>query len=197
MPYLLHCADCLEWLADEPEASYEAIVTDPPYGLKEYSTKEQTKLRGGNRGGIWRIPPALNGSTRAPLPRFTVLTQQDVADLSRFFRLWGAAALRAAVPGAHLFIATNPFLSHVLYAALAEAGWEKRGEIVRLVQTLKGGDRPKNAEAEFPDVTVMPARPGNHGGCSADRSTVVCKTTCGAGEPAGCGVSPTSARSRT
>ncbi len=156
MPYLLHCADCLEWLADEPEASYEAIVTDPPYGLKEYSTKEQTKLRGGNRGGIWRIPPALNGSTRAPLPRFTVLTQQDVADLSRFFRLWGAAALRAAVPGAHLFIATNPFLSHVLYAALAEAGWEKRGEIVRLVQTLKGGDRPKNAEAEFPDVTVMP-----------------------------------------
>jgi len=37
-----------------------------------------------------------------------------------------------------------------------EAGFEKRGEIIRLVQTLRGGDRPKNAHHEFPDVTVMP-----------------------------------------
>jgi hypothetical protein len=36
------------------------------------------------------------------------------------------------------------------------AGFEKRGEIIRLVQTLRGGDRPKNAHNEFPDVTVMP-----------------------------------------
>jgi DNA modification methylase len=57
---------------------------------------------------------------------------------------------------AHLCIATNPFLSHVLYTALLDAGWQKRGEIVRMVQTLKGGDRPKNAEDEFPGVTVMP-----------------------------------------
>ena len=33
---------------------------------------------------------------------------------------------------------------------------EKRGEIIRLVQTLRGGDRPKGAEAEFPHVSVMP-----------------------------------------
>ncbi|NNJ09492.1 hypothetical protein EKD04_004030 [Chloroflexales bacterium ZM16-3] len=52
--------------------------------------------------------------------------------------------------------AVLPFLSDVLYAALRAAGWEKRGEIVRLVQTLKGGDRPKNAEGEFPGVAVMP-----------------------------------------
>lgn len=156
MPYTLHQADCLEWLAAQPEASVESIVTDPPYGLKEYTSKEQTKLRNGNRGGIWRIPPTLNGSTRAPLPRFTVLNQRDRSDLHGFFSLWGKAALRVAVPGAHLFIATNPLLSSVLYDALAAAGWEKRGEIVRLVQALRGGDRPKNAEEAFPDVTVMP-----------------------------------------
>lgn len=40
--------------------------------------------------------------------------------------------------------------------ALIEAGFEKRGEIIRLVQTLRGGDRPKNAHQEFDDVTVMP-----------------------------------------
>jgi DNA modification methylase len=156
MAYTLHCADCLEWLAEQPEASVEAIVTDPPYGLKEYSAKEQNKLRNGNHGGVWRIPPTLNGSARAPLPRFTVLTQQELGDLYLFFQQWGQAALRVAVPGAHLCIATNPFLSHVLYAALVEAGWQKRGEVVRLVQTLKGGDRPKNAEQEFTGVAVMP-----------------------------------------
>lgn len=156
MSYVLHCADCLDWLAGEPEASVEAIVTDPPYGLKEYTAKEQTKLRDGNRGGVWRIPPMLNGHARAPLPRFTVLSQQELTALSAFFQTWGRQALRVAVPGAHLFIATNPLLSPALYAALVSAGWETRGEIVRLVQTLRGGDRPKNAEAEFSDVTVMP-----------------------------------------
>lgn len=40
--------------------------------------------------------------------------------------------------------------------ALVDAGYEKRGEIARLTQTLHGGDRPRNAETEFPDVTVMP-----------------------------------------
>lgn len=156
MPYTLHCDDCLEWLAHQPEASIEAVVTDPPYGLKEYTNKEQSKLRNGNRGGIWRIPPTLNGVTRAPLPRFTVLTRQELEELHRFFTEWGRVSLRVTVPGAHMFIATNPFLSHMLYDALAKAGWEKRGEVVRLVQTFKGGDRPKNAEDEFPDVTVMP-----------------------------------------
>jgi site-specific DNA-methyltransferase (adenine-specific) len=36
------------------------------------------------------------------------------------------------------------------------AGFEKRGELIRLVTTLRGGDRPKNAHKEFADVTVMP-----------------------------------------
>ena len=44
----------------------------------------------------------------------------------------------------------------MVYGALLEAGFEKRGEIIRLVQTLRGGDRPKNAHNEYPDVTVMP-----------------------------------------
>jgi site-specific DNA-methyltransferase (adenine-specific) len=55
-----------------------------------------------------------------------------------------------------LFIATNPLLSHLVYVPLIEAGFEKRGEIIRLVQTLRGGDRPKNAHREFADITVMP-----------------------------------------
>jgi len=135
--------------------SIHAIVTDPPYGLKEYTHAEKEKLRAG-RGGVWRIPPSFDGCERSPLPRFTVLTENDRARLRRFFSDFAQRALRVLVPGGHLFIATNPLLSHLVYLPLMEAGFEKRGEIIRLVQTLRGGDRPKNAHDEFSGVTVMP-----------------------------------------
>ena len=35
-------------------------------------------------------------------------------------------------------------------------GLEFRGEVIRLVRTLRGGDRPKNAEKEFPGVSSLP-----------------------------------------
>lgn len=151
----LYEADCLEWLPAQPHCSFHAVVTDPPYGMLEYTPEQLHKLRNG-RGGVWRIPPRIGGSQRSPLPRFTVLQERDVASLYDFFRRWAAALYPKLVPGAHVFVATNPLLSHVVSQALVDAGFEKRGEIVRLTQTLRGGDRPKNAEAEFADVTVMP-----------------------------------------
>ena len=39
---------------------------------------------------------------------------------------------------------------------LVEGGLEFRGQIVRIVRTLRGGDRPKNAEKEFPNVSSLP-----------------------------------------
>lgn len=153
--YAIHRADCLEWLARAPACSVHAIVTDPPYGLKEYTSTETEKLRTG-RGGVWRIPPSFDGCERSPLPRFTVLNEVDRSNLRGFILEFGKRAIRVLVPGGHLFIAGNPLLSHLVYLPLIEAGFEKRGEIIRLVQTLRGGDRPKNAHREFADVTVMP-----------------------------------------
>ncbi len=49
--------DCLSWLERQAKNSVHAVVTDPPYGLVEYSDAEQIKLRQG-RGGVWRIPPS-------------------------------------------------------------------------------------------------------------------------------------------
>ncbi len=135
--------------------SIHAIVTDPPYGVKEYTEVEKHKLRQG-RGGVWRIPPSFDGCRRSPLPRFTILNDADRSALRAFFTRFAACAMRVLVPGAHIFIATNPLLSHLVYLPLVEAGLEKRGEIIRLVQTLRGGDRPKNAHVEFRDVSVMP-----------------------------------------
>ncbi len=153
--YNIHLGDCLAWMEKQSENSVHAIVTDPPYGLREYTPAEQEKLRNGH-GGVWRIPPSFDGCRRRPLPRFTVLTEADRDRLRRFFGEFARRAARVVVPGGHLFIATNPLLSHLLYLPLMEAGFEKRGEIIRLVKTLRGGDRPKNAHGEFTGVTVMP-----------------------------------------
>jgi DNA modification methylase len=151
----LHHGDCFTWLDTRAASSIHAIVTDPPYGLKEFSDEEKQKLRRG-RGGVWRIPPALDGHLRSPLPRFTVLGDADHARLRAFFAEFAKRALRVLVPGGHVMIATSPLLSHLVYVPFIEAGFEKRGEIIRLVQTLRGGDRPKNAHAEFDGVSVMP-----------------------------------------
>ncbi len=148
-------SDCLEWFHYWPERTIHGVVTDPPYGLVEYTTKEQTKLRIG-RGGVWRIPPSFDGHRRSPLPRFTTLTQAQLDDLDRFFCEWAEALLPVLVPGAHVMIASNPLLSYVVSGAITRAGFERRGEIVRLVMTMRGGDRPKNAHEEFPEVSVMP-----------------------------------------
>jgi len=153
--YSIFNDDCLTWMDRQAANSLHAIVTDPPYGLKEYSSVEKEKLRNG-KGGVWRIPPSFDGYKRSPLPRFTVLTEEDREKLRSFFLSFAHRAIRALVPGGHLMIATNPLLSHLVYQPLMEAGFEKRGEIIRLVKTLRGGDRPKNAHGEFTEVTVMP-----------------------------------------
>jgi DNA modification methylase len=148
-------ADCFNWLRERELNSIHAVVTDPPYGLHEYTEEQKAKLRSG-RGGVWRIPPSFDGSQRSPLPRFTTLTPEQLIELSRFFELWGRTLLPKLVPGAHVLVASNPLVSFIVSKALHDAGLERRGEIVRLTTTLRGGDRPKDAHDEYSNVTVMP-----------------------------------------
>lgn len=152
---LLVYADCLEWLGRLPENALHAIVTDPPYGVKEYDFDQLEKRANGN-GGIWRIPPSFDGHTRSPLPRFTALDKEDRMRMSRFFSEWGSLVAHALRPGGHVFIASNAFLAPLVYCALMTGGLEFRGQIIRLVRTLRGGDRPKNAESEFSGVSSLP-----------------------------------------
>jgi site-specific DNA-methyltransferase (adenine-specific) len=147
--------DAIHWLAALPASSLHAVVTDPPYGMLEYEEKDHEKLRAG-RGGVWRIPPSFDGAKRRPLPRFTVLSRDDLTALHTFFGSLADGALRALVPGGHVFIASNPLLSSLTFHAFQKAGFEKRGEIIRLVQTLRGGYKPKGAEEDFPEISVMP-----------------------------------------
>jgi site-specific DNA-methyltransferase (adenine-specific) len=153
--YEIENVDAFEWLRARAPNSIHAVVTDPPYGLLEYTEEQKGKLRKG-RGGVWRIPPSFDGCRRRPVPRFTVLKDSHKGELEAFFSKLAALLMPVLVPGAHVFIATNPLVSHFVYAPFIRAGFEKRGEIIRVVQTLRGGDRPKNAHREFSQVSVMP-----------------------------------------
>src|SRR5271157_1127461 len=153
--YRIEHADCFEWLKQRPANSIHALCTDPPYGLLEFSEKELAKLRIG-RGGVWRLPPKIGGSQRDPLPRFTVLTDGQKEQLRDYFRDWGKLLMPVLVPGAHVCVAGHPSLQHLVQSAMVTAGFEVRPAIVRLYYGFRGGDRPKNAEAEFPEVCVSP-----------------------------------------
>lgn len=148
-------ADCFEWMQSVPAESIHAVVTDPPYGVKEYDY-DQLDKRANGTGGTWRIPPSFDGNQRSPLPRFTALSREERERVYSYFHEWGEAVRRVLRPGGHIFLASNSFLSQIVFAAITEASFEFRGQIIRTVRTLRGGDRPKNAEQEFPDVCSMP-----------------------------------------
>jgi site-specific DNA-methyltransferase (adenine-specific) len=148
-------ADCFDWLSKVPPSSLHAIVTDPPYGLKEYDL-DQLEKRANGKGGIWRIPPSFDGNVRSPVPRFTTLSKQDQDNLREFFVEWARLIERVLYPGGHVFLAGNSLLSQLVFNSIVSGGLEFRGQLIRLVRTLRGGDRPKNAEQDFPEVCSLP-----------------------------------------
>lgn len=81
---LILLTDRFEWLQRIPEVSIHAVVTDPPYGIKEYEPEQLEKRQNGN-GGVWRIPPAFDGRRRSPLPRFTALSRPEREQVVEFF----------------------------------------------------------------------------------------------------------------
>ena len=68
--YEIHQADALTWIAERADNSFEAIVTDPPSGSKEYMDAEQTKMRS-DKGGVCRMPSLFDGAKRMDIPPFT------------------------------------------------------------------------------------------------------------------------------
>ncbi len=154
--YSTFLADCYDWLREREPNTIHAVCTDPPYGLIEFSEKEISKLRNGNRGGVWRIPPSIGGHQRDPLPRFTVLSEKQKQNLLEYMRDFGSALYPALVPGAHVCIAGHPMLQYLVQGGMAAAGYEVRPALLRLYISFRGGDRPKGAEEEFPEVCVTP-----------------------------------------
>ncbi len=153
--YSLFNVDAFEWLKKRRAKSIHAIVTDPPFGIIEYTTDELRKRKNGN-GGIWRLPHNYDGHERSPTPRFTVLTQTDLKRIEEFHEQLAILLLKVLVPGGHVVVSSQTILSYIVASAFSCAGFEMRGQIARVVKTLRGGDRPKGAHLEYANVSVVP-----------------------------------------
>lgn len=147
--------DAFAWLRKKRPRSIHAVVTDPPYGVIEY-TPEQLELRKNGEGGIWRLPQNYDGCARRPMPRFTVLRSKDHDRIGEFHRRLAPLLLKVLVPGGHVILASQNLLSHIVIHAFCDAGFQLRGQIIRKVRTLRGGDRPKGAHEDYPGVSVTP-----------------------------------------
>ena len=90
------------------------------------------------------------------MPRFTVLSEEQKKAIEAFFAQWAKILLPKLRPGGHVLIAGNSVLQMYVQNALVEGGFENRATILRLYHGFRGGDRPKNAEKEFPSVCVTP-----------------------------------------
>jgi len=132
----IYLGDCVEVMADMPENSVDAIVTDPPYGL-EFMGKEWDKFGGrpvgdgyeGN-GGMKRYFKGNKPVYEAGLSYQTWTTQ------------WATQALRVLKPGGYLLAFGGTRTYHRLVCGLEDAGFEIRDTIC----WLYGSGFPKNLD---------------------------------------------------
>ena len=152
--YTLIQSDAFDWLQKRRTNSIHAVITDPPFGLVEFTLKELKKRKGGT--GIWRLPQRFDGHDRQPMPRFTVLKAADHRRIREFHDNLSILLFKVLVPGGHAVIASQNLLSHFVMSAFYDAGFEMRGQIARIVKTLRGGDRPKGAHHIYREISVTP-----------------------------------------
>jgi DNA modification methylase len=108
--------DCLEVLAKRDTASFDAVVTDPPYGLSMVGMRWDTPRR--------LDPPRPPGRRRS-------YANPGLA-FQGFCTAWGSECLRVLKPGGHLVSFSAPRTAHQLACGLEAAGFELRDTLMWL-----------------------------------------------------------------
>lgn len=153
----IYHGDCLAVLAELPDASVDAVVTDPPYGL-EFMGKDWDKFKTGraakySAGGeltttefknLGTLPQyvsrpakrcancgkqAWSGSPcKCPEPEWQ-LDNSPLHAFQAWAELWAAECLRVLKPGGHLLAFGGTRTWHRLACAIEDAGFEVRDSI--------------------------------------------------------------------
>jgi site-specific DNA-methyltransferase (adenine-specific) len=110
--------DCRELLASLPEASVDAIVTDPPYHLTT-----------GKKGGTGEASVNLDSPYgRARIGTGFMGMTWDGGDVAFQVETW-RAALRVLKPGGHLLAFSGTRTYHRMVCAIEDAGFEVRDQL--------------------------------------------------------------------
>ncbi len=154
----LFAGDCLDVLATLPDASVDAVVTDPPYGLefmgKDWDRPQQmgklsrigkpdgTPFRRGLGTPAWGAagnPSCLNcrgtkydsgpARCRCTAPNFPNHMAAQMRAFEEWCEAWATECLRVLKPGGHMLAFGGTRTWHRLACAIEDAGFEVRDAI--------------------------------------------------------------------
>ncbi len=125
--------ECIETLASLEPASFDAVVTDPPYGI---SWKDEA----------WDGRAIVEAAARAGHDRLT-----PNESFEAWCTMWGRGCLRVMRPGAHLLAFGSPRTWHRLTAGLEDAGFEIRDTLI----WMYGTGMPKSRRYEGDRATAL------------------------------------------
>ncbi len=115
--WVLHQGDALAVLRSMPDASVDAVITDPPYSS------------GGFTRGDRSLPPAMKytmNGTKIERPTFAG-DNRDQRSFGYWCALWLGECLRVAKPGAPLCVFTDWRQLPTMTDAIQAGGWVWRG----------------------------------------------------------------------
>lgn len=147
MRYTLEHGDCLEVLRTIADNSVDAIVTDPPYGIRFmgkawdgadiYDRAAQRRSMSSHSPGAG--PNGGHKSVAAEAGKYD-LTPPAMRAFQEFSEEWAREALRVLKPGGHLLSFASPRTYHRMVSGIEDAGFEIRD----CLQWLFGSGFPKS-----------------------------------------------------
>ncbi|MGV0663707.1 DNA methyltransferase [Mycobacteroides chelonae] len=134
----LHHGDCLDVLRELPDNSVDAVVTDPPYGIRfmgkawDGADIEERAARGRETSPM---PEGIGGPQGGYRSRAAEAGRYDLsanAAFGEWCRQWATECLRILKPGGHLLAFGGSQTWHRLSSGIEDAGFEIRDSIAWL-----------------------------------------------------------------
>lgn len=142
--------ECVEAMRSMPEASVDAVVCDPPYGLG-FMGKEWDTIGDTGRGARARseraaeVTPNGQGHSTSAGPYLAAgvdSLRSEGVPFQAWCEIWAREALRVLKPGGHLLAFGGTRTYHRLACAIEDAGFEIRDAL----QWLYGSGFPKSLD---------------------------------------------------
>ncbi len=140
--------DCLELMRTLPDNSVDAVVTDPPYGIRfmgkawdgaDIDQKHrQRKARGVACLGSDTAVPAVIAAEAGKYSK----SLESMRAFQQFSEDWAREALRVLKPGGYLLSFSSPRTYHRMVCGIEDAGFEIRD----CIQWVFGSGFPKNLD---------------------------------------------------
>jgi DNA modification methylase len=130
--------ECVEAMRAMPEASVDAVVCDPPYGL-EFMGREWDSFKPSQA----RIRERVDGRTNPTNGKSTTVTPESYTagrPFQAWCETWAREALRVLKPGGHLLAFGGSRTYHRMASGIEDAGFEIRDAL----QWLYGQGFPKS-----------------------------------------------------